>query len=431
MYKEAVVDKYGQDYSNHPIFDVDVREYCSQEEGFTPNYTSWWAHGETASRFQHEGQSSTPMKDDDVDGCTQMNIDVFLRPLVDELITLYNDGIETYDVAHKENFIMKVVLLWTVSDFLAYAMLSGWSTHGKLACPYCMGSAKTKDNVKASKDVKKYCNRAELHIRQVGTKDMKPKASYTLTKHKLLPIALRGLIPNSIWDVITELSIFFRAICARVLHTSDLILLQQSVVETIYKLEKIFPPGFFDSMEHLVFDDSVRHTQPQLNGKGLENYRDKFFVEWLEQHPCESSDYLILHLKGLARGPLRHAWSYKGYFINGFKFHTEKYGEGRVTHNSEVCVKGACYNKSECDFYGMLEEVIEVAYHGVEHRVVILFKCKWFDAARGTKSRSMYELEDCENKEDVGDNAGKDEFFQASETLIPVTSRSLSEIDIC
>ncbi|GJR46348.1 putative transposon, En/Spm-like, transposase-associated domain protein [Tanacetum coccineum] len=69
------------------------------------------------------------------------NINVFLRPLVDELITLYNDGIETYDAARKENFIMKVVLLWTVSDFLAYAMLSGWSTHGKLACPYCMGNS--------------------------------------------------------------------------------------------------------------------------------------------------------------------------------------------------------------------------------------------------------------------------------------------------
>jgi len=28
--------------------------------------------------------------------------------------------------------------MWTINDFLAYGMLSGWSTHGKLACPYCM-----------------------------------------------------------------------------------------------------------------------------------------------------------------------------------------------------------------------------------------------------------------------------------------------------
>ena len=28
--------------------------------------------------------------------------------------------------------------MWTINDFPAYGMVSGWSTHGKLACPYCM-----------------------------------------------------------------------------------------------------------------------------------------------------------------------------------------------------------------------------------------------------------------------------------------------------
>ena len=32
---------------------------------------------------------------------------------------------------------MRAALLWTISDFPAYAMLSGWSTKGKLACPCC------------------------------------------------------------------------------------------------------------------------------------------------------------------------------------------------------------------------------------------------------------------------------------------------------
>ncbi|GKB09134.1 hypothetical protein Tco_0837446 [Tanacetum coccineum] len=31
MYKEAVIAKYGPDSSNHPIFDVDLWDYCSQE----------------------------------------------------------------------------------------------------------------------------------------------------------------------------------------------------------------------------------------------------------------------------------------------------------------------------------------------------------------------------------------------------------------
>lgn len=32
--------------------------------------------------------------------------------------------------------------MWTINDFPAYDMLSGWSTHGKLACPICMSSSK-------------------------------------------------------------------------------------------------------------------------------------------------------------------------------------------------------------------------------------------------------------------------------------------------
>ena len=69
---------------------------------------------------------------------------------------------------------------------------------------------------------------------------------------RLLPISLRGMVPNSTWDAITELCTFFRVICSRVLRVDDLQRLQTTIVETICKLEKIFPPGFFDSMEHLV-----------------------------------------------------------------------------------------------------------------------------------------------------------------------------------
>ena len=32
--------------------------------------------------------------------------------------------------------------MWTISDFPGYAMLSGWSTAGLLACPYRMGHSK-------------------------------------------------------------------------------------------------------------------------------------------------------------------------------------------------------------------------------------------------------------------------------------------------
>ena len=64
------------------------------------------------------------------------NIDVFLRSLIDELTQLWSSGALTYDISRKQNFVMRVALIWTINDFPAYGMVSGWSTYGKLACPY-------------------------------------------------------------------------------------------------------------------------------------------------------------------------------------------------------------------------------------------------------------------------------------------------------
>ncbi|CAL8154398.1 unnamed protein product [Prunus armeniaca] len=65
------------------------------------------------------------------------DIDVYMRPLIDELRTLWEIGVETYDIHAKQNFQMRAALLWTINDYPAYAYMSGWSTSGKLACPYC------------------------------------------------------------------------------------------------------------------------------------------------------------------------------------------------------------------------------------------------------------------------------------------------------
>ena len=68
------------------------------------------------------------------------SLDVFLQPLIKELKDLWSTGVRTYDCSTKTNFTMRAMLLWTISDFPAYGMLSGWTTHGRLACPYCNGT---------------------------------------------------------------------------------------------------------------------------------------------------------------------------------------------------------------------------------------------------------------------------------------------------
>ncbi|XP_075087662.1 uncharacterized protein LOC142169665 [Nicotiana tabacum] len=69
-------------------------------------------------------------------------IEVYLQPLIDELKLLWHEGVETYDISTKQIFKLRATLMWTINDFLAYGMLSGWSTARKLACPCCMEDTK-------------------------------------------------------------------------------------------------------------------------------------------------------------------------------------------------------------------------------------------------------------------------------------------------
>ncbi|XP_021724321.1 uncharacterized protein LOC110691691 [Chenopodium quinoa] len=65
------------------------------------------------------------------------DIDVFLQPLIQELKDLWEYGLDTYDAEKRQTFKMHAALQSTTSDFPGYAMLSGWITKGKYACPYC------------------------------------------------------------------------------------------------------------------------------------------------------------------------------------------------------------------------------------------------------------------------------------------------------
>ena len=347
-------------------------------------------------------------------------IDVYLQPLIDELKLLWDEGVPTFDVSLKQNFQMRAALMWTINDYPAYGMLSGWMTAGKLSCPVCMESSKaftlkygrktcffdchrqflpenhpyrrnktsfiknrveqspppprldgnqvwrrvqdvpkviehgrailtegygvvhnwtkqsifwelpywktnlvrhnldvmhieknvfdnvfntvmdikgkTKDNAKARLDLREYCRRRELELVEQGGKFLKPKAQYTLNVDKkrvvcewvkklrlpdgyasnlarcvdikeaklsglkshdchvflecLLPIAFNAL-PEAIWNPLTELSQFFKEICSTTLRADQLELLERNIPVTLCKLERIFPPGFFDAMEHL------------------------------------------------------------------------------------------------------------------------------------------------------------------------------------
>ena len=348
-------------------------------------------------------------------------IDVYLQPLIDELQQLWSEGVWTFDASMNQNFNLRASLMWTIGDFPAYGMLSGWSTCGKLACPICMKNGKgfrlkngrknswfdchrkflrhdhpyrrntndfkggkkefsfahprmsgdelwnevhripriidtgsqvrfpgygeahnwtkrnifwdlpywkdnliqhnldvmhieknvfdnvfhtimdnkdrTKDNVRARLDLQEICRRPDLHLESIANgKYRKPKASYCLSRsqkddvcewiqglkmpdnyasniarcvdkenarlfglrshdchilmQRLLPMAFSAL-PNNVLNPIIELSQFFRDLCSTVIREEHLLSMEDNIPIIICKLERLFPPAFFDVMEHL------------------------------------------------------------------------------------------------------------------------------------------------------------------------------------
>lgn len=65
------------------------------------------------------------------------DIDVYLQPLVKELKELWTFVLDIYDALSNQSFQWFASLLWIISDFLVYVMLSRWITKGKLDYPNC------------------------------------------------------------------------------------------------------------------------------------------------------------------------------------------------------------------------------------------------------------------------------------------------------
>ncbi|XP_010462917.1 PREDICTED: uncharacterized protein LOC104743549 [Camelina sativa] len=354
------------------------------------------------------------------------SLDIFLQPLIEELKELWSTVVDAYDVSLNQNFNLKVVLMWTISDFPAYSMLSGWTTHGKLSCPICMESTKlfylpkgrktcwfdchrrflphshplrknkkdflkgrdasndyppqsltgeqvyyerlkcvnppktrdvsgnsyekkmegygeehnwhkesilwslsywkdfnlrhnidvmhteknfvdnilytlmsvqgkSKDNIMSRLDIEQFCSRPQLHIDRKGKA---PFPAYTLTKEaktslfecvkhavkfpdgyssdlascvdlvndkfsgmkshdchvfieRLLPFIFAELLDRNVHLALSGIGAFFKDLCSRTLQKSRVQILKQNIVLILCNLEKIFPPSFFDMMEHL------------------------------------------------------------------------------------------------------------------------------------------------------------------------------------
>ena len=65
------------------------------------------------------------------------------------------------------------------------------------------------------------------------------------------------------------------------------------------------------------------------------------------------------------------------------------YGKDKSTMNYGVSVRGV----DGVEYYGILQEVIEVTYVGTKGCYkIVLFKCDWFDSSKGVNMHEQYKL---------------------------------------
>ncbi|XP_074555688.1 uncharacterized protein LOC141811568 [Curcuma longa] len=146
-----------------------------------------------------------------------------------------------------------------------------------------------------------------------------------------------------------------------------------------------------------LYEQQLQYENPSISQSEVEEKLETEFALWFQIYVSDRrlSNVEDGRIINLASGPLRKIQVYSGYYVNGFKFHVTQRESQRLTFNAGVYVKGSINNNnSEFDYYGRLEEIIEIEYPALPIKRCVLFKCFWYDPTprTGTRIHSNYNL---------------------------------------
>ncbi|KAL0806558.1 hypothetical protein Bca101_099050 [Brassica carinata] len=117
---------------------------------------------------------------------------------------------------------------------------------------------------------------------------------------RLLPFAFKELLARNVNEAIAGISGFFCDLCTRSVTLEGIENLKTNIAVIQCNLEKIFPPSFFDVMEHLVI-----HLARELELGGPVQYRWMYLYE-----------RYMFHLKKMVKNLSRVEGSIIAHMIN-------------------------------------------------------------------------------------------------------------------
>nr|GMD76472.1 uncharacterized protein LOC109190933 [Ipomoea batatas] len=137
-----------------------------------------------------------------------------------------------------------------------------------------------------------------------------------------------------------------------------------------------------------LYENGLRRYNPGCTDQDVDDEIERNFAHWFKEYVHSPVNNVCNQsLIDLACGPIMEVNTYMGYVVNGLKFQTEAYCRRKSTSNYGVSIKGSGLAQLESNFFGTLQEVVEVEYPNVPIKKVVLFKCEWFDPTPNVGSR--------------------------------------------
>jgi hypothetical protein len=156
----------------------------------------------------------------------------------------------------KDNLNVRKELAALCDHHLLEAKTNAKGNLSRPSAPYYLKSAKRKEILKWLKTLK-FPDRFVANIKwavNVGTGKLNGLKShnYHIFKERLMLVIFRGNFKADLWKMLAELSYFYMQICAKKVSKVTMQKLEKEIVVLACKMEKVFPPRWFNAMQHLL-----------------------------------------------------------------------------------------------------------------------------------------------------------------------------------
>jgi hypothetical protein len=130
------------------------------------------------------------------------------------------------------------------------------SSSGKPCTPFCLKPKERKEVLIWLKILKFPDGYAAGFRRVVNLESEKLSGvkshDYHILMERFLPVIFCRYLDDDVWTALAELSHFYRQLCAKEIRKEMMEKLEEEISALICKLEKIFPLGWFNPMQHLL-----------------------------------------------------------------------------------------------------------------------------------------------------------------------------------